>query len=65
MNLYRFEKVNSERIKTIEDASIHCSSPRAFNDLSDCRLFFDKHRYLEFVEPNLLKELDFKIKKLY
>jgi len=38
MKLYRFEKITEERLQTLENGGLWFSSPKMFNDLSDCRL---------------------------
>jgi|GEM_PF-3476082 len=35
--VYRYEKICPERINTLKEGKVWCSSPMYFNDLSDCR----------------------------
>ena len=58
MKIYRFEKVTDDRLKTLEDGNLWCSSPEKFNDLSDCRLNMVTEKNLRLIPDSLINAID-------
>jgi len=58
MKLYRFEKISDDRLKTLEDGKLWCSSPENFNDLSDCRVNMIIEDDLQLIPDDVINAIE-------